>query len=238
MWTLQWQHLTQIASFNSEGTPSNSHNCHFHLVLTLCGFFFTRRPYFVHHGAFYFSTSLWCLLLLQHRLQQLRYRGVIGPLWLTAGLELMQKQQFTAMTRQIRVCLFSLWEARLLLMPRAQTPSGTLQIFRKQDLHWYQAVKTDLNISKSIQSKICKPSPVEFTSPNWPLVVLNTEPDLCMSQLITTLFNVVSLYWDLWEELDFPKTAFTPISYLINSLNFFGELEKCCICPKRSPTPP
>lgn len=142
MWTLQWQHLTQIASFNSEGTQSNSHNCHFHfhLVLTLCGFFSTVCAYFVHRGAFYFSTSLWCLLLLQHRLQQLRYRGVIGPLWLIAGLELIQKQQFTVMTRQIRVCLFSLQEARRLLMPRAQTQSGTLEIFWKQNLHWYQAV--------------------------------------------------------------------------------------------------
>lgn len=52
-----------------------------------------------------------------------------GPLWLIAGLELIQKQQFTAMTRQIRVCLFSLQGARRLLMPRAQTQSGTLEIF-------------------------------------------------------------------------------------------------------------
>lgn len=39
---------------------------------------------------------------------------------------------------------------------------------------------------------------VEFTPSNWPLVVLHTEPDPYMSQLITKLFNVfvVSLYWE------------------------------------------
>lgn len=53
---------------------------------------------------------------------------------------------------------------------------------------------------------------------NWLLVFLYREPDLYMSQLITTLFNVfaVFLHWDLWEELDFQKTVFTLISFLIN----------------------
>lgn len=95
-------------------------------------------------------------------------------------------------------------------------------------------MKTNLKVEEICTEENKKPFPVEFTPSNWALVVLHTEPDPYMSQLITTLFNVfvVSLYWDLREELDCIHSNF-----LLNQA-FFGELVIHCIGPKFAPTPP